>query len=118
MEITIYDSAKQTTHDPALPATFSSSAFYDRAMLGVFPYFALLSAEDAQEVAALLARGYSERLREFMPTSFALVTNFNRFNGDQPERVLWMSGDSVKRLTEHHDLYKLNFSEETVSPKE
>lgn len=93
---------------------FSSAPSYDNALGSIFPYFAVLTDEQATEISGLLSRGYNEQLRIFTPTSFALVTTFDFIKS----RILWLSASSVEFLKLHPDLYTMTFATNPVNERE
>jgi hypothetical protein len=85
---------------------FSSAPSYDAALSTIFPWVALVSHRQSQELVGVLARGYQFAPDFFGPTSYAAVYNDR---GDRHNRqvALWMSRASLSTLFQHKDLYDI-----------
>lgn len=83
-----------------------SAPTYDRALASIFPWVALVSQKQSQELVGVLSRGYQFSPGHFGPTSYAAVYNMR---GDAYNRqvVLWMSRASLSTLFQHKDLYDI-----------
>lgn len=97
MKIEVYESAGHR---------ISSAPSYDGALSSIFPWVALVSQKQSQELVGLLSRGYQFAPDLFGPTSYAAVYNMR---GDKYNRqvVLWMSRASLSTLFQHKDLYDI-----------
>lgn len=105
MKVDIYSSDKLEVMSNGFPR-ISSAPSYDRHLSAVFPYLALVSHRQAQELVGVLMRGYEIAPGKFGPTSFSVAFNLN---GEQFNRsaVLWMSRASLCTLLQHKDLYEI-----------
>lgn len=110
--IKVYDSEKHRYHEQT---KISSAHVYDINLLHAFPLFTELDMETAQEVTGLLARGYDDSTKSFMPTSYASTVNFN--HGEQ-SRIVWMSRGCLLHLQNHPDLYEVVETDEIFNPTE
>lgn len=97
MKIEVYESAGHRV---------SSAPSYDEHLSAIFPWVALVSQKQSQELVGVLSRGYQFSPGHFGPTSYAAVYNMR---GDAYNRqvVLWMSRASLSTLFQHKDLYDI-----------
>jgi hypothetical protein len=98
---------------------FSSSYTYDMALSGIFPYYALVTQLQGQELSGLISMGYPGLGGGLITPSFALVLN-DRGNKFNRNKVLWLSQAAYTCISRHEDLYDITLSEDfaTMYPAE
>jgi len=88
---------------------FSSAFSYDKALSGIFPYYALVTQQQGQELSGLISMGYPGLEGGLITPSFALVLN-DRGQKFGRTRVLWMSEAALSAVKRHEDLYDVDLS--------